>query len=130
TGRNRAQARSRETARKQHSMGVSTLTMTRCLYCGADIELPREGAPVPSERDDEAWRKLAEEHYGFCEWVLTRAHRIPRAKGFAMALGFDDYEDLGRASESIITDGDTDWYVTALPDGRWAAWDDSELSLD
>ena len=85
---------------------------------------------MPSERDDEAWRKLAEEHYGFCEWVLTRAHRIPRTKGFAKAFGFDDYEALCQASESIVSEGDVDWFVTRLPDGRWAAWDDSELALD
>jgi len=35
-----------------------------------------------------------------------------------------------QASESVVREGDIDWYVTALPDGRWAAWDDAELSLD
>lgn len=106
------------------------MTMTRCLYCGADIELPPEGAPVPSVRDDEAWRELAEKHYRFCPWILTRAHRVTRADGFAMALGFDDYEALCQASESIVSEGDVDWFVTRLPDGRWAAWEDAELSLD
>ena len=84
---------------------------------------------MPSERDDEAWRKLAEEHYRFCEWVLTRAHRIPLTKGFAMALGFEDYEALVRASELVIGERDLDWFVTQLPDGRWAAWNDA-LALD
>jgi len=49
---------------------------------------------------------------------------------FAQALGFSDFEALMEASESIRREGDIDWYVTALPNGRWAAWDDSELSLD
>lgn len=31
--------------------------------------------------------------------------------------------------------GDTEqhqitWYITRLPDGRWAAWDDAEISLN
>jgi len=49
---------------------------------------------------------------------------------FAEALGFESYEALGQASESVVREGDVDWYVTQLPDGRWAAWDDAELSLD
>jgi len=49
---------------------------------------------------------------------------------FAEALGFDSYEKLMQASESIVSEGDIDWYITRLPDGRWAAWDDAELSLD
>jgi len=49
---------------------------------------------------------------------------------FAAAMGFADYEALIAASESVVQQGDVDWYVTQLPDGRWAAWDESELSLD
>lgn len=49
---------------------------------------------------------------------------------FAQALGSADYETLGRASESVISEGDVDWFVTQLPNGRWAAWDDAELTPD
>jgi len=49
---------------------------------------------------------------------------------FAAAMGFADYEALMAASESVVQQGDVDWYVTALPDGRWVAWDDAELSPD
>lgn len=49
---------------------------------------------------------------------------------FAEQLGFASYEQLVQASEVVVTEGDVDWYVTVLPDGRWAAWDDVELSLD
>src|SRR5690606_28034711 len=49
---------------------------------------------------------------------------------FAQAQGFDSYEALGAASEVIVSENDVDWFITQLPDGRWAAWDDSELSLD
>lgn len=49
---------------------------------------------------------------------------------FAQALGFSDYEVLMQDSEAVIKEGDVDWLVTRLPDGRWAAWDDAELSLD
>ena len=49
---------------------------------------------------------------------------------FAKGLGFASYEDLVEASEVVIREGDIDWYVTRLPSGRWAAWDDAELSLD
>lgn len=49
---------------------------------------------------------------------------------FAQALGFDSYEALGAASEVIVSESDVDWFITKLPDGRWAAWDDAELALD
>ena len=49
---------------------------------------------------------------------------------FAEALGFENYEALGHASKLIVAEGDVEWFVTQLPDGRWAAWDDTELSLD
>ena len=50
---------------------------------------------------------------------------------FAEALGFASYEDLLEESEVVIREGDVYWYVTCLPNGRWAAWDDAEwLSLD
>jgi len=49
---------------------------------------------------------------------------------FAEALGFDSYDSLMQASESVVREGDIDWFITQLPDGRWAAWDDAELSLD
>ena len=49
---------------------------------------------------------------------------------FAQVLGFSSYEALMQASEAIVTEGDIDWFITQLPDGRWAAWDDAELALD
>ena len=49
---------------------------------------------------------------------------------FAQSLGFASYEQLVQASEVVVTEGDVDWYVTPLADGRWAAWDDAELSMD
>ena len=51
-------------------------------------------------------------------------------KKFAQALGFSSFEDLVRASESIIKESNADWYVTQLPDGRWASWKDADLSID
>ena len=85
---------------------------------------------MPDVDDDSAWQKLAEEHYGFCEWVLTRAHRLPLTDGFARWFGYDSWDALLAASDPIVRYVDIDWYVTALPDGRWVAWDDSELSID
>jgi len=49
---------------------------------------------------------------------------------FAHSLGFASYEQLVQASEVVVTEGDVDWYVTPLADGRWAAWDDAEIALD
>ena len=49
---------------------------------------------------------------------------------FVQALGFESYEALIRASESIIKEGNVDWFITQLPNGRWAAWDDAELLFD
>ena len=49
---------------------------------------------------------------------------------FAQMLGFADYEKLIQESEPVIREGDVTWYVTKLPDGRWAAWDEWELAED
>jgi hypothetical protein len=51
-------------------------------------------------------------------------------KEFAKGLGFTDYNDLCEKSEIVYEEpGDVTWFVTELPDGRWAAWDDAEISL-
>ena len=43
---------------------------------------------------------------------------------FARKLGFGSYSDLCEKSEVVYEEpGDITWYVTELPDGRWAAWD-------
>lgn len=49
---------------------------------------------------------------------------------FARALGYASWDDLMAASEEVAIEGDISWYVTRLPDGRWAAWDDAEIALD
>jgi len=49
---------------------------------------------------------------------------------FAQAMGYADYEALMAASETVAVEGDISWYITRLPDGRWAAWDDAEIALD
>lgn len=50
---------------------------------------------------------------------------------FAKMLGFASESVLVEdASEVVVVEGDITWYITRLPDGRYAAWDDAELSLD
>lgn len=49
---------------------------------------------------------------------------------FARHLGYASWDDLLAASEEVAIEGDISWYVTRLPDGRWAAWDDAEIALD
>lgn len=50
---------------------------------------------------------------------------------FAQHLGFvSERVLLEDASEIAVVEGDISWYITRMPDGRWAAWDDSELSED
>ena len=48
----------------------------------------------------------------------------------AQAFGFKDEVALYEASQSQLTEGGIDWYLTRLPDGRYAAWDDAEIALD
>lgn len=47
----------------------------------------------------------------------------------AAALKFDSREDMYEASFAFKEEGDVTWWITGLPDGRWAAWDDSEIDL-
>lgn len=50
---------------------------------------------------------------------------------FAIKLGFASESVLiEQASEIVVEEGDIHWYITRLPDGRWVAWDDAEISLN
>ncbi|GAB6875649.1 hypothetical protein [Thermaerobacter litoralis] len=49
---------------------------------------------------------------------------------FAQHLGYATWNDLLTASEQVAAEGDVGWYITRLPDGRWAAWDDAETAAD
>lgn len=49
---------------------------------------------------------------------------------FAQHLGYANWNFMQQASEEVKTVNDVVWYITRLPDGRWAAWDDSKLSPD
>ena len=45
-------------------------------------------------------------------------------------LGFDREKAFWDATTPVAIEGDTTWYITRLPDGRWAAWDDAEIAAD
>lgn len=49
---------------------------------------------------------------------------------FARTLGFRDYDSLIIASRKISQKGNISQYITELPDGRWAVWNDNELAYD
>jgi len=49
---------------------------------------------------------------------------------FAIVLGFEHYEALLEASETIYQEGDISWFVTRLPGDKFAAWDEAELAFD
>lgn len=51
-------------------------------------------------------------------------------KKFAEYLGFPSKILLISMSEVAVAEGDIHWYITRMPDGRWAAWDDTELSVE
>jgi hypothetical protein len=46
-----------------------------CAYCGADI--PIEDIDPREIDNDEWWSQQAAVHLPSCEWVDTRAHRLP-----------------------------------------------------
>lgn len=49
---------------------------------------------------------------------------------FARELGYADWDRLMAVSEHVVSNGDVDWWITRLPNGKWAAWDDAELAAD
>lgn len=60
---------------------------------------------------------------------------VEHAKGmsmteFARTIGYADWDRLMEASEHVASNGDINWWITRLPNGKWAAWDDSKLSPD
>jgi len=46
---------------------------------------------------------------------------------FATKLGFLDFNALLDASREMYQEGDISWFITELPEGQWAAWDDAEI---
>lgn len=54
-----------------------------------------------------------------------------RIDEFAQELGFQNADALFAASEPVYEEaGLVTWFLTRLPDGRWATWDDAEIALD
>ena len=48
----------------------------------------------------------------------------------ARLLGYTSYLDLVESSKQAGTDGDRHWLVTAIADGSWALWNDSDLAVE
>lgn len=51
------------------------LSAGACIYC---TDLVADRTLVPPVADDEAWAVLAPGHAEDCEWIATRAHRLPK----------------------------------------------------
>ncbi len=128
--------------------GITTILV--CRHCGAwtfksrpDL-IPAECASAAGHEWDERRQKtmLARDQRGATVLELVEVvnmfdfmdelNFVPdmTEQEFAELLGFDSYESLMEASESVAREGDIDWFITQLPDGRWAAWDDAELEWD
>src|SRR5690606_16274694 len=74
-------------------------------------------------------RSTSESIFKALRFALEKAGQMPRDE-FARHIGYADWSRLMEASEHVVSEGDVDWWITRLPDGRWAAWDDKELAAD
>lgn len=45
-------------------------------------------------------------------------------------FGFEDEKAMWDATERAASDGEATWYITRLPDGRWAAWSSERIAAD
>ena len=48
---------------------------------------------------------------------------------FARELGFASYLSLFEDSSLILADADRQWFVTAIRNGEWVLWNDSDLKV-
>ena len=78
-----------------------------------------------AEMAKEAVDMVAGDHKG--EAQLTEDET---RKALAKALGFESYDSLLAASQHVNSNDGLAWYLTSLPDGSWAAWNDVQLHLD
>ena len=64
-------------ARVAHDRDRDPDDEAECAYCFALVPAAAEdeGPPEPSEH--RAWARIADDHAPDCEWVRTRAHRLP-----------------------------------------------------
>jgi hypothetical protein len=82
------------------------------IHCPDAFVRDEDGYPLAIQADEPA---------NFQEYADSAASY---EKKFARKLGFTDYSDLCEKSEIVHEEpGDVTWFVTELPDGRWAAWD-------
>lgn len=53
-----------------------------CIYCNGPIPAPPMYPPPlpPDVTDVVSWAELAEVHRPGCEWIVTRAHRLPEVE--------------------------------------------------
>lgn len=49
---------------------------------------------------------------------------------FARSLGFRDADALDEASEPYDDEYGLTSYITCLPDGRWAVWDEDDMAAN
>ncbi len=82
------------------------------IHCPDAYVRDEDGCPLATQADEPA---------NFQEYADSAADSDDK---FARKLGFGCYSDLCEKSEVVHEEpGDITWYVTELPDGRWAAWD-------
>ena len=49
---------------------------------------------------------------------------------FAKAMGFESFSELMEASRRVDSNDGKDWYLTALPNQTWGAWNDLQLLFE
>ena len=87
------------------------------IHCPDAYVRDEDGYPLATQADEPA---------NFQEYADSAADSDDK---FARKLGFGSYSELCEKSEVVYEEpGDVTWFVTELPDGRWAAWDDVEIS--
>jgi hypothetical protein len=54
--------------------------VAECVYCEFEVEYMEK---APELRDEKAWKEASYDHALGCEWIATRAHRLPSDKSDA-----------------------------------------------
>jgi len=60
----------------EHDRRIAEHLAGKCPWCG-QFNLIQPMGPVPDVDDNYMWEEIIYDHKPDCEWVLTRAHRLP-----------------------------------------------------
>lgn len=87
----------------------------------------KKGKQPPAVGDDDVLEKAVRDEGGDHPPGNDASRNAGEKDAFATKLGFESFLALFENSAPVASDDERTWRVAALPDGKWAVWNEQEL---